>query len=229
MAFAAVYLALPAITGAFLPEPISMFPLPFKDLTANTESFLPAVPIMLSFDLGLFISGMVLPFWAMVGSFVGLVVCIVANPMLYKTGILHTWAPASARFATIKSNTLDFYFSFGLGLTAAIAVIGFCHVGAKCLCANAKCAADRVRRTSFARPPGRGDFPIWAALRRFTSPSTTITILTAYLLLKQANLINPARQPGHAARCIGVFIFYGFVYTPIISYVSARMEGIVGM
>ena len=28
---------------------------------------------------------------------------------------------------------------------------------------------------------------------------------------------------------MGVLIFYGFVYTPVISYVSARMEGIVGM
>src|SRR5438046_8122908 len=28
---------------------------------------------------------------------------------------------------------------------------------------------------------------------------------------------------------LGVFIFYGFIYTPLISYVSARMEGIVGM
>ena len=45
MVFAAVYLALPAISGAFLPEPISIFPLPFKDLTSNTETFLPAVPV----------------------------------------------------------------------------------------------------------------------------------------------------------------------------------------
>src|SRR6185295_4179443 len=46
MAFAAVYLALPAITGAYLAEPISIFSLPFKDLTGNIEDFLPAVPIV---------------------------------------------------------------------------------------------------------------------------------------------------------------------------------------
>ena len=28
---------------------------------------------------------------------------------------------------------------------------------------------------------------------------------------------------------MAVLVFYGFIYTPIISYVSARMEGIVGM
>src|SRR5256885_15700802 len=44
MAFAAVYLALPSITGAFLPEPISMIAFSFKDLTSNTEDILPALP-----------------------------------------------------------------------------------------------------------------------------------------------------------------------------------------
>ena len=98
---AAIYLALPAISGAFLPEPISIFPLPFKDLTPNTESFLPSVPIMLSLDLGLVIAGMVLPFWAMVGSFVGLIVCITANPMLSKP-----FAAMSCCSAEIDSRTI---------------------------------------------------------------------------------------------------------------------------
>jgi len=29
-------------------------------------------------------------------------------------------------------------------------------------------------------------------------------------------------------RLLGVLIFYGFIYTPIVGYVSARMEGVVG-
>lgn len=128
MVFGAVYLALPAITGAFLPEPISIFPLPFKDLTPNTESFLPAVPVMLAFDLGLVISGMVLPFNAMVGSFIGLVLCTIANPILYHYGVLHSWSRGIGWNLTIQANTLDFYFSFGLGLTAAVAAIGFWQV-----------------------------------------------------------------------------------------------------
>src|SRR5438045_3604059 len=94
MGFAVVYLALPAISGAFLPEPISIFPLPFKDLTGNTDTLLPAVPMILSFNLGLVLSGMVLPFWAMVGGFVGLVITMIANPLLFKyTHILHNWRP----------------------------------------------------------------------------------------------------------------------------------------
>src|SRR3954447_4577783 len=128
IAFAAIYMALPAITGAFLPEPISVFPIPFKDLTTNTEDFLPAVPMILSFDLGLLIIGMVLPYWAMVGSFVGLIVLIIANPLLHRAGVLRSWGPGLGAIRTVQSNTLDFYFSFGLGLPGAVAVVGTLHV-----------------------------------------------------------------------------------------------------
>lgn len=229
MLFAAVYLALPAITGAFLPEPISVFPLPFKDLTPNTESFLPAVPIMLSLDLGLVIVGMVLPFWAMVGSFIGLAVTILANPILYHTGILRTWRPGVGAPTTINANYLDFYLSFGLGLTAAIATIGFWHV-AKSLIARKRAidhnAVGGIDWTKLFKPPaGRGDIPLWAAMLIYLF-STTTAIATAWWLLNSAHaagLGSPVTKT-----LLLVLLFYGFVYTPIVSYVSARMEGIVG-
>ena len=48
--------------------------------------------MMLTLDLGAWcISGMVLPYWAMIGSFIGLVIGIIGNPILYHYGILHTW------------------------------------------------------------------------------------------------------------------------------------------
>lgn len=229
MTFGAVYLALPAISGAFLTEPISVFPLPFKDLTPNTESYLPAVAVMLSFDLGLVLAGMVLPFWAMVGSFIGLVACVIANPLLFKLGILKSWRPGIGGLTTLNANYLDFYLSFGLGLTAAIAVIGFWHVGIQLW--RAKRNVDEGATTSinwkalFNPPAGRGDISIWVALAIYVF-STGVSILTAYLLLRHAHLsgLGSAVTP----TLIGVLFFYGFVYTPIISYVSARMEGIVG-
>jgi hypothetical protein len=229
MLFATVYLALPAITGAFLPEPISVFPLPFKDLTTNTESFLPAVPIMLSLDLGLVIAGMVLPFWAMVGSFIGLAVTILANPILYHTGILRTWRPGVGAPTTINANYLDFYLSFGLGLTAAIATIGFWHV-AKSLIARKRAidqnAVGQVDWKKLFKPPaGRGDIPLWSAFLIYVF-STTTAIATAWWLLAsthRAGLGSPV-----TTTLILVLLFYGFIYTPIVSYVSARMEGIVG-
>ncbi|MBC8108568.1 MAG: peptide transporter [Anaerolineae bacterium] len=224
LAFALVYVALPTISGAFVRDAISFFPLPWKDLTPNTDTLLPAVPIILSFNLGLMLSGMVLPFWAMVGSFVGLLCCIIANPILHKTGILHNWAPGIGAVATINANTLDFYFSFGLGLTAAIAVIGIAHVTQNLMRGAREGGADW--RDLFRPPPGRGDFSIWIALGIYVAVMT-LTIVIAYFLLDAANKAGIGSPITRTL--LGVFIFYGFVYTPIVSYVSARMEGLIGM
>lgn len=230
IAFGAVYLALPAISGAFLPEQISIFPLPFKDLTPNTENLLPAVPMILCFDLGLVIMGMVLPYWAVVGSFLGLVLSIVMNIILYKTGVLHNWTTGMGAIRTIQSNTLDFYFSFGLGLLFAIAVIGFYQVFAGLMAVRKKGnqgGSQMDFKALFNPPAGRGDLPLYVAILIYVGV-TTATISIAYFLLTWSHNQNPAAASPVTWTLMGVFIFYGFVYTPIISYVSARMEGIVG-
>lgn len=184
MFFGGIYLALPTITGALLPEPISIFPLPFKDLTPNTETILPGVPMMLSLDLGLVIAGMVLPFWAMVGSFIGLILIMAANPILYHTGVLKTWRTGIGAPATMNANYLDFYLSFGLGLTAAIAVIGFWHIGAKLLKRKRERADQGIASEFdfgklFRPPPGRGDFSIWIGIGIYVV-STMLTIGSAW-------------------------------------------------
>jgi len=228
--FGAAYLALPAVSSAFLSQPISIFPLPFKDLTQNTESFLPAVPMILSFNLGLVISGMVLPYWAMVGGAIGLLVTIIANPILHKTGLLSSWRPGIGAVTTINANYLDFYLSFGLGLTAAIAVIGIWHVVSGLLRRkreiDATGAATIDWKNLFNPPAGRGDISIWIALLIYVF-STGVSILTAFLLLNHAHNVGVGSPV--TITLLGVLLFYGFVYTPILSYVSARMEGVVGM
>lgn len=226
MVFAVIYLALPAVSGAFLAQPISIFPLPFYDMTQNTENILPAVPVIISFNLGFVLAGMVLPFWAMVGGFIGLVFTMIANPVLYHTGMLPNWTTGIGAIRTIQSNTLDFYFSFGLGLTFAIALIGFWHVFGGLLKKGKDPGSSVDWRALFKPPAGRGDFSIWIAIGLYCL-AMSCTILTAYFLL------DHAARHGYGSpitgTLIGIFVFYGFVYTPIISYVSARMEGIVGM
>ena len=197
IAFGAVYFAMPAVTGAMLGTPIQIFPLPFFDGTPNTEDFLPAVPMMLSFDLGIIIAGMVLPFWAMVGSFIALVVCLAANPILHHTGILQNWSPGVGAVRTIQVNTLDFYFSFGLGLLAAIAVIGFWHVIKGVIGSKKEGGADWK---ALLNPPiGRGDFSIWLALGIYFV-TMAITILVAYLLLQNAHAAGDGLA-GHEDPC----------------------------
>jgi hypothetical protein len=232
MVFAVIYYALPAVTGAFLPEAISIFKLPFVDLTSNTERLMPAMPVMLSFDLGLVLIGMVLPFWAMVGSFVALVVTMIANPILYHTGVLHTWKPQVGALATINANYLDFYLSFGLGLLAAIAVLGFWHAFSAMYKAKKnvdQAGAAKINWSVLFNPPaGRGDISLWLAVLIYVA-TTGISIATAWWLLNQAHHERPEINSPVSTTLLLVFIFYGFVYTPIVSYVSARMEGIVGM
>lgn len=226
MVFAVIYLALPAVSGAFLPQPISIFPLPFYDMTQNTENILPAVPVIISFNIGFMLAGMVLPFWAMVGGFVGLVVTMIANPVLYHVGMLPNWTTGIGAIRTIQSNTLDFYFSFGLGLTFAIALIGFWHVFGGLLRKTKDPGSSVDWKVLFKPPPGRGDFSLWIAVVLYIA-TMTCTIATAYFLL------DHAARHGYGSpitgTLMGIFVFYGFVYTPLISYVSARMEGIVGM
>lgn len=232
MSFAIVYMALPAVSGALLPQSIQVFPIPFYDLTQNTETLLPAVPMILSFNLGFMISGMVLPFWAMVGSFIGLIITMVANPILYHTGVLHQWSEGVGAIATINANYLDFYLSFGLGLTAAVALIGFYTVFSGLFSkkkALDEAGAPQINWKNFFHPPaGRGDLPLWVPTAIYLF-STGTAILTAYLLLSWAHRQNPQMNSAVSMTLILVLCFYGFIYTPIISYVSARMEGIVGM
>ena len=213
--FGALYVGLPAVTGALLRRPIQLFPIPWVELTTTTQDVLPAVPMGLSLDLGHLLVGMVLPFFAMVGSFVGLVITMIANPILHHVGYLTTWTPNMDTVRTQFSNHVDFYLSFSIGLAMAIAMVGFWQVGR---------AVRRFRRQSpgtsrrwaglFKPPAGRGDFSLWIAVGIY------LTSTASYILICKLWLVPEFP--------LWILLAYGLVYTPLISYVSARMEGIAG-
>jgi hypothetical protein len=224
--FGLVYLAVPNITGALFAQSLQIIPLPFIDLTGFTEDFLPAMPMMISFDITFVVIGMVLPFWAMVGSFIGLIITMCGNPLLYHFGILHTWVKGIGGIQTIQGNIMDFYFSFNLGLMFAIAAIGIFHV-----VSSLRKKQDEMTQAQkpsiqwsklFTPPKGRGDIPIWVAFSIYLFSTTTYIVLAYLLINKYSGPLLGAKFP------LWLLIFYGFIYTPIISYVSSRMEGIVG-
>lgn len=226
IAFGLFYVGIPGITGAVLAQPVRLIPIPFVDLTHYTEASLPAMPLMLSFDLGLVVSGMVMPFWAMMGSLGGLVFTMIANPVLQKTGLLPGWESGLSGIETIRSNTFDFYFSFHLGLLFAVALVGFLHMRSNFK--KKKLEMDTEGRTGmkwrrlFERPTGRGDIPIWVGLMIYLV-STVIYVFAAHFLVnKMSGPLVAGPFP------LWILLFYGFVYTPFMSYISARMEGIVG-
>lgn len=224
--FGFLYLGVPAITGSVLAKPIRIIPMPFVDLTSYTEGVLPSMPMMISYDLGMVVTGMVMPFWAVMGSLFGLIFTMVANPVLQAKGILNGWEPGLSAIETIRSNTFDFYFSFGLGLSLAVAVIGFLHMYT--VFKRKKLEMDEGGRTKvewsrlFKAKEGRGDIPVWVGVVIYLVSTTIYIVLTYVLVNKLSGRLSAGVFP------LWLLIVYGFVYTPFMSYISARMEGIVG-
>jgi hypothetical protein len=217
LAFGFIYVGIPTITGALLLEPIQPIDIPWTDLTTKTDALIPAVPMGISFDLGHYILGMVLPFWAMLGEFIGMLLTVIANPILRRADVLQTWQPGSDTVATQFSNTVDFYFSFGIGITIAIALIGFYHVFASIRKSRQQDDGQTARpswRRLFHPPAGRGDINLWVAVGIYVVSTLTYICLCHFWLVPRFPL--------------WILIAYGFVYTPVVTYVSARMEGVVG-
>ncbi len=215
LVFGGVYVLLPTVSGLLFTEPIRMIPIPWIELTGHTEDVLPAVAMGLQLDLGLMFVGMVLPFWAVMGGFIGLIITVVANPILYKHGILTRWHPGMQTVDTVFANNFDFYMSFGIGLGLAIALVGIFFV-AKSFVGSTKSEGGVERGTLkdlFNPPPGRGDFNFWISIAIYVFSTLAYVALCVWLVPNFPWIF---------------FLGYGFVYTPIVSYITARMEGIAG-
>jgi len=209
--YGAIYFAVPAITGALFGQAIQIIPIPFIDLTDKTADVLPAVAVCLSVDLGIIIWGFVMPFWAVVGGLIAVVSMFVMNPLLYKMGVLHTWNPSMMTPETNVANYIDFYLSWNVGIMLAIAVIGFWAIYRGVRRAKTEGGYDFSRL--FKKNKARGDLNVWLSLGIYLFSTTTyITI---------CHLLVPTFP-------VWFFLLYGFVYTPIVSYATARLEGMAG-
>ncbi|MDX1682252.1 MAG: hypothetical protein R3336_03935, partial [Phycisphaeraceae bacterium] len=224
--FGAIYVGLPSVTGAALGTPLQIIPIPYVDFTHYTEGLISAMPIMLSFDLGMMITGMVMPFMAVLGMLFGVVFTIVTNPLLYEVGILNSWEPGLNALEVVRANYFDFYFSFHLGLMFAVAIIGFLHMRSKLK--KKKEEADEVGATKldwsqlWKVNKARGDIPLWVGIVVYLG-STLAYVSIAYYLVNHLSEFEGDPFP------LWLLLFYGFVWTPFVSYMSARMEGLVGM
>lgn len=238
LVFGAVYLGLPTVTGALLGEPIAILPIPFIDYTQRTSDLLPAVAFAISLNLGQVLFGMVLPFWAVIGTFIGFVITAILNPILCDPSawglgwatapILTSWNPGDNMQQTLYKNNIDFYISFSIGVSLAIAVMGFWSVGKAYL---AKVKESRERRPEdepdldYAVPEGRGDIRWWFIALTYVVSTGLYIGLSMYLLhITDEGGLTWDRHGG----VIIVMLLYAFIYTPMISYVTARLEGIAG-
>ncbi|MBT3604617.1 MAG: hypothetical protein HN521_16285, partial [Candidatus Latescibacteria bacterium] len=209
----AIYVAVPAITGAFMERPIQLVPIPWVDFTQYTGYFLPATPIGFTMHLGPIFAGLLAPFWAIMGAFIGVVVHTIASPILHSYGFMPHWFIGMDTIQTHFVTGIDFWMSFGIGITFAITIIGFYQVWTGVRSANVEKAGERTWKT----PPGRGDFRIWICVVLFCLASLYTIVLSKILF------------PDLVTTTLLIFFFiFAFVYTPLISFVNARLDGMVG-
>ncbi|HEY2404530.1 MAG TPA: hypothetical protein VGI10_00900 [Polyangiaceae bacterium] len=223
LAFGFVYIGIPTLSGALLDRPITILPLPFKDFTEQTAQALPATPMAIALDLGMVLLGMVLPYWAMVGTLAGFLATLVLNPILHSpsVGILRSWNPGDNMQTTFYKNQIDFYFSFAIGVGLAIAAVGFISVG-KALWRSRRSARPSAsdQKLAIEIPAGRGDIPPKLIFGVYLFVTGLYTSASMYLLyLADGRVYWPV---------LWVMAFYAILYTPVVSYVTARLEGVAG-
>ncbi|MBW1835525.1 MAG: peptide transporter [Deltaproteobacteria bacterium] len=211
LVFGGIYILLPTLSSLFFTEQIRLIPIPWVELTRHTEGVLPAVATGIQLDIGLIFIGMVLPFWAVIGGLIGLIITVVANPILFHHGILHRWHHGMGTVDTVFANNFDFYMSFGIGLGLTIAFVGIWSV-LRSFKQNGS-SSKRNFKDLFRPPPGRGDFNFWISIGIYVCSTLSYVGLCIWLVPNFPWIF---------------FLGYGFVYTPIVSYITARMEGIAG-
>ena len=215
--FGCLYVLLPVATGLFLAKPIMLFPIPFVDFTRNIEGMLPASLISISFDAGLLLVGMILPFRLVLGTVAAcLVTSVFGNPLLLRLGAFPHWRPGNGLLVNQMILSFDFWMSVSIGIAGAVAVVGVWSM--------IKTFAGRRGRPdggAEAPTPGRdrrpsrerGDFPLWVAAALFLTATSGFAWISHILV------------PGFPTWIILVF---GFLWTPLQSYISARLVGLTG-
>lgn len=76
-----LYLGVPILSELVTGTRLELFPLPWWETTQLTEGWLKAVPTGVTMDFSLFMLGLVVPFWGVVGSVAGVLFTMLLNPL----------------------------------------------------------------------------------------------------------------------------------------------------
>ncbi|MFC1582057.1 hypothetical protein ACFL4W_00825 [Planctomycetota bacterium] len=208
--FGLLYVTLPSITGALLPNAIMILPIPFIDFTAEINQFIPAAALGISTTIGPILAGFVLPFWAVVGGFLGAMCCwFILNPILYANGLLPSWQKGMSIIPTSIALRVDYYISQGIGIAAVICLLGIIAIWR----AGMKSEFEKQDRLDLEDLKGRGQFPIWASAAIWFGCLAIYVILCRFLVPEFPTWI---------------IVLFAFVFTPLNSYLTARMIAMTG-
>jgi len=210
-----LYVVVPTLSGIFLTDTVQILPIPFIDFTAEVKSILPAALLGIGTDLGHLLIGFVLPFWVVVGSFFGATITqLFVNPMLYSAGILHRWSPGMTAIPAGISNRFDFWLSFTIGTAVVVFLTGVSMVVKSLREQRQKRASGEALPTRLEDlPQGRGDVRLAFALGIWALATLGFVVLCRILVPK---------FPWY------IVTLFGFVYTPVMSYIGGRMIGLTG-
>ena len=239
LAFGIVYVGVPTLTEVFFHAKLQLIPIPFADLTPYLGSMIKATPLAITLNLGPIFTGLLMPFWAVIGAFSGVVLHIAVSPILYAHGYLPRWAMAMDTINTQIVTSIDFWQAFAIGVTLAVTIISFYQLLVSgrqrvreererqqleasetqypTVCQHADCRQPAQVRGYCLKHLGRGDFRLWVCILLFCAPTLYTLVL--------AKVLFPALV---STGLLVIFVLIGFVYAPILSVVSARLDGMIG-
>ncbi len=234
--FGIVYVGIPAVTQIW-GNRIEILPIPFWDLTPYLGNVMQATPLGITLHLGPIFSGLLMPFWSVVGSFSGVMLHTFASPFLYEYGYLPRWEVGMDTIRTQIATGIDFWRAFSIGITLAVTFISFYQIftlgrekraemaeklkgnksGLADICKHHDCNQHAEVRGYCLKHLGRGDFSLWVCAALFCVAAIYPIVLAKVLFPTLVGMW-----------LLLVFIIIAFVYAPILSFVSARLDGLVG-
>jgi hypothetical protein len=160
-----------------------------------------------------------------------------ASPFLYDAGLLPSWSSGMDTIRTQIVTGIDFWRAFSIGITLAVTVISFYQLLSTArqrrlqmrsetlgdqsrypdTCQHEGCNAPSEVRGYCLRHLGRGDFNLWVCVILFA-------VAAVYPIVLAKTLFPTLVTTGLLVLFFGI----AFIYAPIMSFVSARLDGLIG-
>ena len=204
--FGIIYVGIPSVTQ-ILGSRIEIIPIPFWDATHYFGNLLPATPLGIALNLGPIFSGLLMPYWSVIGSFSGVMLHTAVSPVLYELGLLPRWVLGMDTIRTSISTGIDFWRAFSIGITLAVTFVSFYQlftiakdkraeaaeklrssggVDLSSMCKHHDCNQHAEVRGYCLKHLGRGDFNLWVCAALFCVAAIYPIILAKVLFPTQS-------------------------------------------
>ena len=234
--FGLIYVGIPVVTELWGAK-VTILPIPFWDLSPYLGNVIQAAPLGIVLNLGAVFVGMFMPFWSVIGSFAGVMLHTAISPFLYAWGYLPRWEIGMGLIQTSIATGIDFWRAFSIGITIAVTIVSFYQLFSagrekqaelreklrlqgddqSGMCKHTDCHRPAEVRGYCLKHLGRGDFNLWICASLFCVAAIYPIVLAKVLF---PTLVSTG--------LLVIFVLIAFVYAPIMSFVSARLDGLVG-